>query len=309
MTLTQLRYIAKVAECGSITGAARQLYISQPSLSASIRELETELGIVIFNRGARGISLTLDGSEFLSYARQILEQTELVKQRYAHAQPVKRLCAISTQHYAFAVNAFVRLLEGTDTPEYELTLRESRTYEIFEDVAGYRSELGIIYLSTFNEKVLRKLMRENHLTYTPLFNAHPHVFMSKHHPCAGASHISMESLDEYPYLCYEQGTHNSLYFSEELLPTESHRKTIVVTDRATLFNLLRGVNGYTICSGVLNSNLNGDDIVSIPLETDETMQLGYVTNDRARLSPMAMRYLAELHDLVIADGFEALSDI
>lgn len=307
MTFTQLRYIAKVAECGSITEAARQLYISQPSLSAAIRELEGELGIQIFNRSARGISLTTDGSEFLSFARQILEQTELVEQRYAHAKPSKRLCAISAQHYAFAVNAFVRLLESIDAPEYELTLRESRTYEVFEDVAGYRSELGIIYLSSFNEKVLRKLMRESHLSYTPLFDAPPHVFLSERHPLAHAERVTLAELDDYPYLCYDQGTHNSLYFSEELLPFESHRKTIVVTDRATLFNLLRGVDGYTICSGVLNSNLNGSDIVSVPLETDETMQLGYLTNDRASLSPMARRYLAELRKLIAADGFEVLS--
>ena len=204
------------------------------------------------------------------------------------------------------MNAFVKLLESMDAPEYELTLRESRTYEVFEDVAGYRSELGIIYLSSFNEKVLRKLMRESHLSYTPLFNAPPHVFLSASHPLAGAESVTLADLDDFPYLCYDQGTHNSLYFSEELLPTESHRKTIVVTDRATLFNLLRGVNGYTICSGVLNSNLNGSDIVSVPLVTDETMQLGYLTNDRARLSPMATRYLEELRALIAAEGFEVL---
>ncbi len=306
MTLTQLRYVAKVAECGSITEAARQLYISQPSLSSAVRELEGELGIVIFNRSARGISLTPDGSEFLSYARQILEQTELVEQRYAHARPSKRLFAISSQHYAFVVNAFVRLLESVDADEYEMTLRESRTYEIIEDVAGYRSELGVLYLSSFNEKVLRKLMRENHLSYTPLFDARPHVFLSTSHPLAGAESVTLADLDAYPYLCYEQGTHNSLYFSEELLPFESHRKTIVLTDRATLFNLLRGVNGYTISSGVLNSDLNGDDIASVPLETDETMQLGYLTNDRARLSPMATRYLKELRSLIAQEGYEVL---
>lgn len=306
MTLTQLRYVAKVAECGSITEAARQLYISQPSLSSAVRELEAELGIVIFNRSARGISLTPDGSEFLSYARQILEQTELVEQRYAHARPSKRLFAISSQHYAFVVNAFVRLLESVEADEYEMTLRESRTYEIIEDVAGYRSELGVIYLSSFNEKVLRKLMRENHLSYTPLFDARPHVFVSTSHPLASAESVTLAQLDAYPYLCYEQGTHNSLYFSEELLPFESHRKTIVLTDRATLFNLLRGVNGYTISSGVLNSDLNGDDIASVPLETDETMQLGYLTNDRARLSPMATRYLEELRSLVASEGYDVL---
>ena len=291
MTLTQLRYVAKVAECGSITEAARQLYISQPSLSSAVRELEAELGIVIFNRSARGISLTPDGSEFLSYARQILEQTELVEQRYAHARPSKRLFAISSQHYAFVVNAFVRLLESVEADEYEMTLRESRTYEIIEDVAGYRSELGVLYLSSFNEKVLRKLMRENHLSYTPLFDARPHVFVSTSHPLAGAESVTLAQLDAYPYLCYEQGTHNSLYFSEELLPFESHRKTIVLTDRATLFNLLIGLNGYTICSGVISESLNGPNIVAVPLLVDDAMQIGYLTHKQVQPGLFGKRYI------------------
>ncbi len=270
-----------------------------------MRELEGELGIVIFNRSARGISLTPDGSEFLSYARQILEQTELVEQRYAHARPSKRLFAISSQHYAFVVNAFVSLLESVEADEYQMTLRESRTYEIIEDVAGYRSELGVLYLSSFNEKVLRKLMRENHLTYTPLFDAQPHVFLSQHHPLAHAERVTLDELDAYPYLCYEQGTHNSLYFSEELLPFESHRKSIVVTDRATLFSRARRRRLHD-CSGMLNSNLNGSDIVSVPLVTDETMQLGYLTNDHARLAH-GQALLDELRALIAQDGYEVLS--
>lgn len=306
MTLTQLRYVAKVAECGSITEAARRMYVSQPSLSAAIRDLENELGINIFNRSAKGITLTQDGSEFLSYARQIVEQTELVEQRYNEGQTVKRLCAISTQHYVFAVNAFVALINSVKTDEYEMTLRESQTYEIFEDVASYRSELGIIYLSTFNEKVLRKLMRESHLTYTPLYNAGAHVYLGSNHPMAGRKSVTLEEMDEFPYLSYEQGTHNSLYFSEELLPTESHSKTITVTDRATLFALMRGLDAFTIGSGLINGNLTGGDIVSVPLECEETMQLGYLTNDRARLSPMAQRYIEELKSEIAAEGYEIL---
>lgn len=306
MTLTQLRYITKVAECGSITEAARQLYVSQPSLSAAIRDLESELGISIFNRSAKGISLTTEGLEFLSYARQIVEQTELVEQRYASGAAVKRLCAISTQHYVFAVNAFVALINSVKTDEYEMTLRESQTYEIFEDVANYRSELGIIYISSFNEKVLRKLMRENHLSYTPLYNAGAHVYLGKNHPMAHRKSVTLEEMDEFPYLSYEQGTHNSLYFSEELLPTESHSKTITVTDRATLFALMRGLDAFTIGSGLINGNLTGGDIVSVPLECEDTMQLGYLTNDRARLSPMALRYIEELRREIGAEGYEVL---
>ena len=111
MTLQQLRYVIKVVECGSISEAAKQLYITQPSLSAAVKELENEMGIDIFNRSAKGISLTTDGTEFLSYAREVLEQTELLEAKYKHKKHTRQLCTVSTQHYAFAVNAFVEMIK------------------------------------------------------------------------------------------------------------------------------------------------------------------------------------------------------
>lgn len=307
MTIQQLRYVVKIVECGSITEAARQLYISQPSLSAAVRELEREFGIEIFLRTAKGISLTDEGTEFLAYARQILEQTDLMEARYKEKKPSRQLCSISTQHYAFAVGAFVGLLSSLDTDEYEFTLRETRTYEIIDDVAELHSEIGILYLSDFNGKVLRSILREKGLKFTPLFRALPHVFVSSAHPLAGATSVTMADLDPYPCLVFEQGTNNSFYFSEELLSAEPHKKRIRVSDRATLFNLLIGLNGYTVCSGVLNSALNGDNIVSVPLETDESMLVGYVTNPRVPLSACAQGYLAELRKTIEADGFALLS--
>jgi DNA-binding transcriptional LysR family regulator len=209
MTLQQLRYVIKIVEYGSITEAAKQLYITQPSLSAAIKDLENELGIEIFHRTSKGISLTVDGREFLSYARQVIEQTELLERRYMDKKPSKQLCTISTQHYAFAVNAFVELLLGLDVDEYEFTLRETRTYEIIEDVRDYRSEIGIIYLSDFNEKVINKLLVENHLTFNLLFEADPHVFISSRHPLAGREAITLDDLEDYPFLAFEQGINNS----------------------------------------------------------------------------------------------------
>ena len=246
MTIQQLKYIIKIVECGSITEAARQLFISQPSLSAAVKELEQEYGIEIFYRTPKGISLSADGTEFLSYARQIIEQTELMEIRYTDRKPAKQLCSVSTQHYAFAVNAFVNLIASLDAEEYEFTLRETRTYEIIEDVSNYRSEVGVLYFSDFNQKVLQKLLRENQLEFTPLFHAHPHVFVSAAHPLAAAEGVTLEDLEPYPFLTFEQGTYNSFYFSEEILSTEPRRKIIHVSDRATLFNLLIGLNGYTI---------------------------------------------------------------
>jgi DNA-binding transcriptional LysR family regulator len=293
----------KIVECGSITEAAKQLFISQPSLSGAVRELEGELGIEIFNRTSKGISLSVDGREFLSYARQVVEQTELLEQRYRGRKPSRQLCAVSTQHYAFAVNAFVNVLLALDVDEYEFTLRETRTYEIIEDVRNLRSELGIIYLSDFNEKVMHKLLKENHLQFHPLFTADPHVFVSSAHPLAGKKSVALEDLDAYPYLAFEQGETNSFYFSEEILSTVPHKKTIHVSDRATLFNLLIGLNGYTVCTGVLNRDLNGDNIVSVPLETDERMCVGWIASEKARLSAIAGSYIAELKRLIAQYGY------
>lgn len=302
MTLQQLKYIIKIVECGSITEAARQLFISQPSLSTAVKELEAELGIKIFYRTTKGISLSSDGIEFLSYARQVVEQAELMEQHYMGKKPSKQLCSVSTQHYAFAVNAFVNLLLALDVDEYEFTLRETRTYEIIEDVKNLRSELGIIYFSDFNEKVLNKLLKENHLVFNPLFEAAPHVFISSNHPLARNKTVTLEALDNYPFLAFEQGEYNSFYFSEEILSTVPHKKTIHVSDRATLFNLLIGLNGYTISTGVLNSNLNGDNIVSVPLITTERMLVGWITNDKSHLSSIARDYIAELKRLISEYG-------
>lgn len=306
MTLQQLRYIIKIVECGSISEAAKQLFISQPSLSNAVKELENELGIEIFYRTSKGISLSVDGREFLSYARQVIEQTELLEQRYLGKKPSKQLCSVSTQHYAFAVNAFVNLLKALDVDEYEFTLRETRTYEIIEDVKNLRSELGIIYLSDFNEKVLIKLLRENHLVFNPLFEADPHVFISSVHPLARSAKVTLEDLDDYPFLAFEQGEYNSFYFSEEILSTVPHKKTIHVSDRATLFNLLIGLNGYTICTGVLSSDLNGDNIVSVPLATDERMRVGWIVNEQAHLSVIAMHYIAELKRVIAEYGYTVM---
>jgi DNA-binding transcriptional LysR family regulator len=306
MTLQQLRYIIKIVECGSISEAAKQLFISQPSLSNAVKELETELGIEIFYRTTKGISLSIDGTEFLAYARQVIEQTELLEQRYLGKKPSKQLCSVSTQHYAFAVNAFVNLLLALDVEEYEFTLRETRTYEIIADVKNLRSEIGIIYFSDFNKKVLNKLLKENHLTFNPLFEAGPHVFISSAHPLARKKSVTLEDLDDFPFLAFEQGEYNSFYFSEEILSTAPHKKTIHVSDRATLFNLLIGLNGYTICTGVLSSDLNGDNIVSVPLETEERMLVGWIANEKAHLSTIALDYIAELRRVISEYGYVVL---
>ncbi len=303
MTLQQLKYILSIVQYGSISEAAKRLFIAQPSLSNAVRDLEQELGIEIFLRSARGIALSSEGAEFLAYARQVVEQAELLEQRYLNKKPSKKLCAISTQHYAFAVQAFVSLLKELDANEYECTLRETRTYDILEDVRHLRSELGILYLSEFNRKVLRKLMKDRGLRFHPLFTADPHVFISADHPLASKRMVEIEDLDDYPCLAFEQGEYNSFYFSEEILSTNLFKKKIAVSDRATLFNLLIGLNGYTISSGVLNSDLNGDRIVSVRLRTEEKMRIGYVTNESVQVSGLAASYIEKLKETIRSFGY------
>ncbi len=308
LTLQQLKYILTIVQCGSISEAAKQLFISQPSLSSAVKDIEQEIGIDIFLRSSKGIVLSNDGAEFLSYARQVVEQAELLEQRYTNRKPSKKLFSISTQHYAFSVQAFVGLLKELGVDEYECTLRETRTYEIIEDVRNMRSELGIIYLNEFNRKVLQKILRENDLRFHPLFVAEPHVFISSDHPLVSKPILDIEDLDEYPCLAFEQGAYNSFYFSEEILSTRIHKKKILVSDRATLFNLLIGLNGYTISSGVLNEDLNGGQIKSVRLRTNENMTVGYITNQKVNLSQLGLAYLQKLKSNISSFGYSIVNE-
>jgi len=300
MTLQQLKYFIETVKHGSINKAAESLFIAQPSLSNALKELEAEIGQDLFIRTPRGISLTTDGAEFLGYARQVVEQQSLLEQRWLNKTPSRRLCAISTQHYAFAVNAFVNMVKKTDALEYEYTLREARTYEIVEDVKNLRSELGILYKSTFNRQVIDKLLKENHLLFHPLFTAKPHVFVSSTNPLSKKERVTLADLEDYPRLSYEQGDYNSFYFSEEILSTEYARKDIKVGDRATIFNLMIGLNGYTISTGIVSADLNGDNIVAVPLDVDDDMTVGYITHKDLQLTQQAKLYIRELVKVIQA---------
>jgi len=264
--------------------------------------LEGEVGIELFSRTPKGISLTTDGVEFLGYARQVMEQAGLLEQRYLHKKPSRRLCSISTQHYAFAVNAFVNMVKKSGADEYEFTLRETRTYEIIEDVKNLRSELGILYMNTFNRKVIEKLLRENGLVFHPLFIAEPHVFISSANPLAVKEYVTTQDLEDYPCLSFEQGEYNSFYFSEEILSTAFSKKSIRVSDRATIFNLMIGLNGYTISTGILSADLNGENIIAVPLKIDDFMEVGWIAHGSIQLTKQAAVYLEELKSVVAEYG-------
>ena len=294
MTLQQLRYIVMVAETGTITEAAGKLYISQPSLTNAIHELEKEMNITIFNRTNKGISVSKEGEDFLSYARQILEQAAILEDRYKGGNGGRKQYCVSTQHYSFAVNAFVDLIKQFGQDEYDFSLRETQTYEIIEDVAKLKSEIGILYTSSQNETIIMKLIRQNDLKFEELFVAKPHVFISSKHPLADRETLTLEDLEEYPYLSFEQGDYNSFYFSEEILSTLDRNKNIKVRDRATLFNLAVGLDGYTVSSGVISKELNGENIIGKPLLVDEYMRIGTIVRKDVALSRYGKVYMEAL---------------
>ena len=284
MTLQQLKYVTTIANIGSISEAAKRLFVSQPSLTKAIKELEKEMGITIFDRTNKGITVSKEGERFLGYARQVLEQAALLEEQYKSQSGGKKQFSVSTQHYSFAVNAFVELLKGAGIDQYDVSLRETQTYEIIDDVAHMKSEIGLLFYNDFNRPVLEKLIHTNELTFTELFTAHPHIFIGKNHPLANKDVVSMDELEEYPYISFEQGDHNSFYFSEEIFSTVVRPKHIRVRDRASLFSLLLGLDGYTVSSGVIDEEVNGENIISVPLAEEGLMHIGYITNNKMHRS-------------------------
>lgn len=291
MKLQQLRYVVKVAECGSITEASRRLFVSQPSITASIRDLENEMGVHIFERTNKGVIVSEEGETFLGYARQVLDQADLLEGKYKGTSEQVPHFSVSCQHYSFAVNAFVDVIREFDAARYDFTLREEQTHEIIEDVAHMKSELGILYLSERNREVIERMLAANELVFEGLFCAAPHVFVCADHPLADHASVTLEDLEDYPFLSYEQGSYNSFYYSEELTSTFERRKNIRVRDRATLFNLVMGLNGYTVCSGVISHELNGPGIISIPLDVDEYMEIGIITRKNTTLTRYGQAYI------------------
>ena len=299
MTIQQLKYAVTIAECGSLNKAAEQLYVAQPSLTNSLKDLEREIGIVIFNRNARGTTLTNDGAEFIQYARQAVWQYDALCEKYGRAGNLKKKFGISTQHYSFAVKSFVETVKHFGTDEYEFAIRETKTREVIDDVATGKSEIGILYKSDFNRSAIDKILRANDLEFFELIECEAFVYLWRGHPLASEKSIKFEDLADYPCLSFEQGAAGSFYYAEELLSTAEYPKTIKANDRATMLNLLVGLNGYTLCSGIICEELNGDDFVAVPFEADEgvvgsRMEIGYITKKNMMLSKVAVLYIEEI---------------
>lgn len=294
MTLTQCKYAVTVAEAGSMNEAARLLFISQPSLSAAIRELEDETGTELFLRTNRGIALTPEGEEFIGYARMLLEQYQLMESKYIAKEKTKKKFSVSMQHYTFAVSAFVELVKQFGMDEYEFAVHETKTYDVIDDVKNFRSEIGILYVNDFNQKVLYKLFQDCGLEFHELLRCGIYVYLWKGHPLANRKLISLEDLREYPCLSFDQGAHGSFYFAEEVLSTYEYKRIIKANDRATLLNLMIGLNAYTLCSGIICEELNGSDYCAVKLDSNEVMTIGYLARKGTKISRIGQQYLAEI---------------
>ncbi|MEE4023745.1 LysR family transcriptional regulator [Gordonia sp. PKS22-38] len=306
ITLQQLRYFVEVAAEGSISAAADVLYVAQPTMSAALKDLESRLGRTLFVRSTRGVTLTDDGAEFLGYARQVVEQSELLEQKYLGRGPSRRLLAVSTQHYSFVVDAFARMVKASQAAEYAFSLRETRTWDIIEDVRTLRSEIGVLYRNEFNARVINKLIREAGLVFTPLFFASPHIFIARTNPLAGQASVTLKDLEQLPRLTFDQGVNNSFYLAEEILSTRSSKQEIRVSDRATIFNLMIGLGGYTISTGIISDDLD-PSIVAVPLDVDERIEIGWIGHASVSLTTQAQRFVAEMRDVVAEFGVDLLT--
>ena len=299
MTLQQLNYIITISETGSFNKAADKLYVSQPSLTSAVKELEKEIGILIFNRSGKGVTLTAEGLNFLPYARQVYSQYQNLLDVYSKQGKRKRQFAVSTQHYSFAVKAFVEMTKTFDVAEYEFAIRETRTKDVMDDVASSRSEIGILYLNDFNRRAILKLLSSANLLFTPLIRCDAYVYLWKEHPLAAAETISFADLAPYPCISFEQGDNSNFYLSEEILSTNEYPRLIKCCDRATVLNLMVGLNGYTLCSGIICEELNGSDYVAVPfrsaeMDAGQVMEIGYITRKNSILSPAGERYIDEI---------------
>ena len=298
MTLNQLLYIITIADEGSLNKAAEKLYMTQPTLTSSLRDVEAELGVTIFRRTGRGVTVTNDGAEFLQYARQLYGQYESLMGKYSDEGGLKTKFGVSTQHYSFAIKAFVEMVKGFDMDKYEFAIREARTHDVIHDVVTGKSEIGILYTNDFNEKVLNKIFKDNQLEFVHLFTCEGYAYLWKNHPLAGKKVIALEELQDYPCLSFEQGDNNSFYFAEEILSTYDFKKTIKSNDRATNLNLMVGLNAFTLCSGIICEELNGSDYIAVKLAKEVTMDIGYIKRAHMNMSEIGELYIEEIKKYV-----------
>lgn len=295
MNIQQIRYVLEVAGASSIREAAAKLFISQPALSSSIRELEEELGILLFDRTNKGISITDEGREFLVYAKKALGQYEILEDRYLSKDSDKEHFSVSTQHYNFAIKAFTEVIRNNYPEKFVFSIHETKTRDVLEDVRTLRSEVGIISFSGANEGVFRKIFKEYQLDFTPLMKRDTYVYVWEDHEFAGRKEISLDELSDYPCVTFDQSDDSNFYLTEEAMADYDFRKMIKSDDRATTMEIIADLHGYSIGSGMLA----GDDVilkglVSIKLKEEDPLLIGYITRQGSEMSVYGKAYIEEL---------------
>lgn len=296
MTIQQCKYVLSVAEHGSFNEAAKQLFIAQSSLSGSIKQLENELGIIIFERSNHGVYLTEKGAEFVRYASQLTEQADFITHHITRCEKTQKLY-ISTQHYDFVADAFARLLNIELGSEGSFSLRETKTYDVIRDVENAFSDIGIIAVREDDRDLMERYLSNKNLSFTPFLQTYPHVFIRRDHPLAGKEIIASADLRDYPFVSYEQGVHNSSFFTEELTENFYANRHIEISDRATLMNVLLATDCYTIGTGIMPSKLNNGNIISVPLANRDLYSVGYMLRSDRKLSTLAKRFITILTKL------------
>ena len=295
MNIIQLEYVLEVAGSSSMREASTKLFISQPALSASIRELEEELGILIFERTNKGISLTDEGREFLSYAKKTVGQYKILEDRYLSGNSDKERFSVSTQHYNFAIKAFTEVIKELNPMRYNFSIHETKTKDVLEDVRNLKSEVGVVSFSGSNETVIRKLFRDYQLDFGPLMKRETYVYVWKDHPIADRDEVSIEEMHDYPCVSFDQSGDSNFYLTEEAMSDYSFEKLIRSDDRATTMEIIARLNGYSIGSGMLSEDgavLKG--LRSIKLKEEDPLTIGYITRKRSELSVYGKTYVNEL---------------
>lgn len=296
MTLLQLQYVQAVAACGSMSHAAEKLHISQPALSSTIRDLEKEIGLTIFQRSNRGVCITTAGADFLHYAQLVCVQFNQLQAKYGANVSKRQAFSISMQHYSFAVEAFIRTASRYESSDYELALRETKSADVLRDVAEHHSDIGLLYRSSKNRKLIAQFLTEYNLEFHSLGQYSACIYVWRGHPLAAQAALTMEQLKPYPCLSFAQSNE---YFAEEIRGEKFYPKVVKITDRATMLNLMRGLNGYTLCCGVISQEMNGPDYIAIPFceeskDPDLQMEIGYIQPIGARLNEFGQAFVAEL---------------
>lgn len=295
MTILQLKYVLAIAASSSMREAASKLFVSQPALSATIHELEEELGIRIFDRTNKGISLTEQGREFLVYAKQAVSQYELIEDRYIEKDKDRKHFSVSMQHYVFAVHAFVETVKDFGTDRYVYSVHETKTDEVLTNVRDLHSEIGVLAYTKTNETILKKLFREYGLVFHPLMVKDTYAYVWQDHPLAGKKELSLEELREYPCVSFDQTSDNDFYLSEEALGDYEFDKLIRSNDRATSAEIMAKLNGYSIGTGMMTESVTlNDGVVTIKLKEEDPLTIGYIVRKDHNLSDIGTRYVNEL---------------